>query len=580
MSLGGAEREDGSKAKKKNVLILDGHRPPALTVSRSLARSGYNVDLATPWYRRSSNLFSRYLRNRISYVPHQEDPEAFRRFTRRMSYIYDVILPVAEDTELEISHFRHDINSYCLVPIPDGESLRVACDKGLTVRLAEGLGIPTPLTISAENEDELVGRLDEVRYPAVVKLPEESGARVFPRYRIARDKVELLAAYRYLARCNVAPLVQEYVQGEGLGAFLLYNKYSELIACFTHRRIIEYPISGGFSAFAESILDPEALEISIKLLGSLNWKGVAMVEFKRMSDGSLRLMEINPRFWGSISLAVFSGVDFPTMLVETFDGRRSELSFPSYSRRYMIRASVLAKSIAQSVSEGKVGQEARKLLNALSEPGLVRFEDVNSDIGPLFSQVYYNAFDHAATTLAKVKKKVYLRLNRPNFDYLTPSVAVGGENGAKVLARAGFQTIIDLREHATESEQMAARFHSIEHLTFPTPDNGAPSESELKRIIDQVSRGVESGKKVLIHCSEGRGRAPTVACAYLMSTGLGFSESCRILKSKRSLVNFTDAQLAALESFSRALKENVESCKMDQMASKTKAEVEATTSPR
>ena len=491
-------------------------------------------------------------------MPHQEDPEAFRDFTRRMSNLYDVILPIAEDTEYQVSQFSKSLNCNCSIPIPDTEALRVTNDKSLTMRFASTLDVPIPFTISGSNEDDILPHLDKIHYPAVVKLAEESSAQIFPRYRIANSRGELLEAFRHFAKMNVVPLIQEYVKGNGLGAFLLFNKYSELIACFTHRRIIEYPIGGGFSAFAESILHPEAIDISLKLLQNLNWKGVAMVEFKLMADGSLRLMEINPRFWGSISLAVFSGVDFPTMLIETFHKRKCELSgkaFPPYNRRYMIRANVLAKSLNQAVTENKFGETSKKLLRAFEEPHLVRFEDINSDIGPLFSQIYFNAYDRVATALAKAKKKTYLSLGRQNLDYITPNVAVGGENNVRTLEREGFQTIIDLREHGAGRELKRAEDRSIKYFNFPTPDNRAPRQRDLKLIVDRVSEAVASGRKVIIHCSEGRGRAPTVACAYLMSTGVRFSDSTDILRSKRSLVNFTDAQLAALESFSRNLKE-------------------------
>jgi predicted ATP-grasp superfamily ATP-dependent carboligase len=51
------------------------------------------------------------------------------------------------------------------------------------------------------------------------------------------------------------------------------------------------------------------------LLKALNWFGVAMVEFKMdPRDGIPKLMEINPRFWGSLSLAVAAGVNFPYLL--------------------------------------------------------------------------------------------------------------------------------------------------------------------------------------------------------------------------------------------------------------------------
>jgi predicted ATP-grasp superfamily ATP-dependent carboligase len=39
-------------------------------------------------------------------------------------------------------------------------------------------------------------------------------------------------------------------------------------------------------------------------------------------DGTPKLLEVNPRFWGSVQLAIQSGVDFPYMLYEWSCGRR------------------------------------------------------------------------------------------------------------------------------------------------------------------------------------------------------------------------------------------------------------------
>jgi predicted ATP-grasp superfamily ATP-dependent carboligase len=57
------------------------------------------------------------------------------------------------------------------------------------------------------------------------------------------------------------------------------------------------------------------LEHAERILEALKWHGVAMVEFKRDArDGVSKLLEINGRFWGSLQLAVDSGVDFPYLL--------------------------------------------------------------------------------------------------------------------------------------------------------------------------------------------------------------------------------------------------------------------------
>jgi hypothetical protein len=46
-----------------------------------------------------------------------------------------------------------------------------------------------------------------------------------------------------------------------------------------------------------------------------------MVEFKQdRRDNSLRIMEINGRFWGSLQLAIDAGVDFPALAVAVATG--------------------------------------------------------------------------------------------------------------------------------------------------------------------------------------------------------------------------------------------------------------------
>ena len=47
-----------------------------------------------------------------------------------------------------------------------------------------------------------------------------------------------------------------------------------------------------------------------------------MVEFKRDSrNGRYVLMEINPKFWGSLDLAIAAGVDFPWLAAQMALGR-------------------------------------------------------------------------------------------------------------------------------------------------------------------------------------------------------------------------------------------------------------------
>ena len=83
--------------------------------------------------------------------------------------------------------------------------------------------------------------------------------------------------------------------------------------------------------YRESVeADGALIESSRALLERFRWCGVAMVEYKiEQSTGTAYLMEVNPRFWGSLQLAIDAGVDFPYLLYRVFTGEEvpSELSY-------------------------------------------------------------------------------------------------------------------------------------------------------------------------------------------------------------------------------------------------------------
>jgi predicted ATP-grasp superfamily ATP-dependent carboligase len=115
-----------------------------------------------------------------------------------------------------------------------------------------------------------------------------------------------------------------------MGIFLLLWD-GNVRAEFAHRRLSEKPPSGGVSVYCESVAIDESLrDRSRALLEHYGWRGVAMVEYKRDSaTGQPYLMEVNARFWGSLQLAIDSGVDFPGILVACALGDQRQ-QMPSY----------------------------------------------------------------------------------------------------------------------------------------------------------------------------------------------------------------------------------------------------------
>jgi predicted ATP-grasp superfamily ATP-dependent carboligase len=303
------------------VLVTDGEGKPALAAVRSLARAGATVDVLaeSPW---AVSFASRYCGRRIVTGPEDDSQgwvEIAADAVKRGDY--DAILLCGDAAAAHVSEHRERFEPYTRILLPDKNVVRIGLNKAHTLRLAQQAGVPVPRTLFPSHADDVIRLAETIAYPVVVKGATGSGSQ---QVRYASNRNELVQRYREVADMSDGtdlPLVQELVQGEGLGYAGLFSD-GQVLAQFMWRRIREYPLSGGPSAIAESIDDPRLAEHGLAMIRALRWSGVAMVEFKRdLRDGTPRLMEINPRLWGSVELSVRCGVDVPRLYVEACLGR-------------------------------------------------------------------------------------------------------------------------------------------------------------------------------------------------------------------------------------------------------------------
>jgi protein-tyrosine phosphatase len=94
--------------------------------------------------------------------------------------------------------------------------------------------------------------------------------------------------------------------------------------------------------------------------------------------------------------------------------------------------------------------------------------------------------------------------------------------------------------------------HGIEpdaYLWLPTHDDHAPSLDQLRSGVAFIGQAIEGGGKVYVHCASGVGRAPTMAAAYLVSTGLSPDQAWAQIRRVRPFIRPTPPQLAVIDQF-------------------------------
>ena len=291
------------------VFITDGHARAAIQIARSLGEKGIDV-FAGEYYRVNPTFFSKYVKKRLVYPKPDIHPNEF------IDAVYDfavkneveVILPVVDDCLLLLSKYKENFEPEIKIPFAEYDKLLIGRDKAKTIELARKLDIPHPRTIIDEDPDfDFLKK--EFGFPMILKPRESSGTRGIA---YVESEESLKKIFLNIKKQYGTPMIQEFIpHGGAYGVGLLFNK-GKVKAKFAYKRLREYPISGGPSTLRKSIVYPEIEGYAIKMLGYLKWHGPAMVEFRvDAKTGEPKLMEINPRYWGSLRLPIYAGVDFP-----------------------------------------------------------------------------------------------------------------------------------------------------------------------------------------------------------------------------------------------------------------------------
>jgi protein-tyrosine-phosphatase/predicted ATP-grasp superfamily ATP-dependent carboligase len=320
------------------ALVLDADSRAGLESIQSLARHDVSVDASSEidCLAFGSKRVHEHFRQ-----PSTVDASIFLQWLRDLDREagYSLIIPSTEGS----------LRPFMLLPESDplrkkavlasNAALESTLDKSLTLQVASSVHLPVPkgLLITSEDSIPLCSAFPVVLKPVSSQI--HAGDRIKQVQPLpAGDDLERRELLHDMLR-DSAVLQQELVPGHGVGIAMLYNQ-GKRVWFFGHERLHEGSGRDGLgsgSTYRRSIKpDPEMLRRATDLLDKLKWHGIAMVEYKVSDDGKYWFMEINPRLWGSLALAIDAGVDFPYGLLCLATGQ-SIPAQPDYKIGYTTR---------------------------------------------------------------------------------------------------------------------------------------------------------------------------------------------------------------------------------------------------
>jgi predicted ATP-grasp superfamily ATP-dependent carboligase len=307
------------------VLLTDGEQRATLALTRSLGRAGYSVYVCSASGKSLAGA-SRHCRGDYVVPDPLSRPGDFVLKVEELSRQVGagLVIPVTEAALLNLLSSSPACRE--IIPFPTLEQVVAICNKGRVLSVAPEVGIAVPTQVEVRSVEE-ARRIDpqSLVYPLVIKpsrsVSGDGDARIKLGVSHVASPADLGPALRQIPSAGFPVMLQQRIVGPGVGVFLLIWN-GVVLAEFSHRRIREKPPAGGVSVYRESIAaDPALMARSRALLERFQWQGVAMVEYKMdVASGTPYLMEINGRFWGSLQLAIDSGVNFPRLLAEAATG--------------------------------------------------------------------------------------------------------------------------------------------------------------------------------------------------------------------------------------------------------------------
>ncbi|GFO69227.1 hypothetical protein GMLC_28060 [Geomonas limicola] len=251
----------------------------------------------------------------MNYPSHYEDEEAFVDAIAGHCKELNVrlLMPSHNETEVLARH-RERFPGVLGSLLPDARHCAIFNNKARSYDLADSAGLSTAARISYLDPAELAGSIKAAGIgKTVIKLLTGNSAKgVFyaETPEEAQRTVQRLIR-EYDLEPSRYPQVEERIYGEGWGCSALYW-HGQPITFFCHRRLREKIATGGTSTFRESAHNEQLVQFTAALLGKIGWHGLAMVEYKVCPiTGKIWFIEVNPRLWGSIPLAISAGAEFP-----------------------------------------------------------------------------------------------------------------------------------------------------------------------------------------------------------------------------------------------------------------------------
>jgi len=276
----------------------------------------------------------------------------------------DIVMPFGHASVGACSYGKEKIEEYSKLIFPDFETFMNFHDKWKTIEICKRANVPAPITFHPKDIEDLENYKSKITFPCIIKA--QMGCGIKQGVRKANNWNELIKYYKEITSNEnyefldnfERPIIQEFMEGKIHDVVGVFNN-GDPVGVLSQKRYITYPIEGGTGSVNITTKDSKAIEYMKKLMKEVKWTGPAMGEFMYIEkEDEFKLIEVNPKFWGTLALSLSVGMNFPKMAADLALKNKVTEKF-DYPENYMYRWSLTEeiKSLSQYDSKWEAFKE-------------------------------------------------------------------------------------------------------------------------------------------------------------------------------------------------------------------------------
>ncbi|MFA5960446.1 MAG: ATP-grasp domain-containing protein [Tatlockia sp.] len=217
----------------------------------------------------------------------------------------EVLIPTVDAELLPIVEAAEQFQQlHIQVPISSAETLTMCRDKYQLLSFCEGLGVTPVFSILTKESDK-----SDFPFPCFAKPRKGAGSTgaMIIEDALAWDALPKDGSY----------LIQELLPGEEYSVDVYIHSNGVALAAVPRLRM---KIDSGIAVAAQTKIMPELSRMALDVAKKTGIRFVANIQFKADKNGQFKLLEINPRFPGTLPLTAAAGIDIPKLLIKDLQG--------------------------------------------------------------------------------------------------------------------------------------------------------------------------------------------------------------------------------------------------------------------